>query len=250
MRTALKSMAILGLCIVLFGGCRTGKKAVSTVPLPDTTITQSKAIALHNAALAEYQWLRMNARLAFTDAGGTVNATARIKMRQDSVVWLSVTALIEAARAIVDKDSAQLINRLKREYLSLPVASLRNLTGIEGLSLVAVQRLLTGSNPFAVEGYQFSNGIFSRTTPQGKEEFTINPQGKLLSYSFKVSENKGARVEFDGYKTVGGRILPGRIVVEAKQPELTRVELSEIDYTFVEDDQAPFSVPQGYTRLR
>ena len=66
----------------------------------------------------EVEWMRAKVRLKFIDNGSTTRATADIRMRKDSVIWMVVRKFgIEGARVLITKDSVYLNNRIDRQYL-------------------------------------------------------------------------------------------------------------------------------------
>ncbi len=66
----------------------------------------------------EAEWLTAKVKLKFSDNGSTTRASADIRMRKDSVIWMSVKKFgIEGARVLITTDSVYLINRLERQYL-------------------------------------------------------------------------------------------------------------------------------------
>ena len=79
--------------------------------------------------------------MSFDDLSG------QIRMRNDSLVWLSVTATmgIEVLRAKVSNDSVWVINRLEKTYLAEPLDSLSTQLGMP-LSLPLIQTLLLDNN--------------------------------------------------------------------------------------------------------
>ena len=79
--------------------------------------------------------------MSFDDLSG------QIRMRNDSLVWLSVTATmgIEVLRAKVSNDSVWVINRLEKTYLAESLDSLSTQLGMP-LSLPLIQTLLLDNN--------------------------------------------------------------------------------------------------------
>ena len=79
--------------------------------------------------------------MAYDDLSG------QIRMRKDSIVWLSVTATmgIEVLRAKVSADSAWVINRLEKRYLAEPLDTLSAQLGMP-ISLPWLQAMLLDNN--------------------------------------------------------------------------------------------------------
>ena len=75
------------------------------------------------------------------------NLSGQLRMRNDSIVWLSVTATmgVEVLRAKVSNDSVWVLNRMEKTYLAEPLDSLCAKVGMP-LSLPLVQTLLLDNN--------------------------------------------------------------------------------------------------------
>ena len=95
-----------------------------------------------------FEWLTSNLDIqaegngmAFDDLSG------QLRMRKDSLVWLSVTATmgVEVLRAKFSNDSVWIINRLEKTYLAEPLDSAANQLGMP-LSLPLLQTLLLDNN--------------------------------------------------------------------------------------------------------
>ncbi len=95
-----------------------------------------------------FEWLIANVDvqaegngLSFDDLSG------QIRMRKDSIVWISMTAImgVEVLRVKVDTDSVWIINRLEKSYIAEPLDSLSAQLDMP-LSLPLVQALLLDNN--------------------------------------------------------------------------------------------------------
>ena len=75
------------------------------------------------------------------------NLTGQLRMRNDSIVWLSVTATmgVEVLRAKVSNDSVWVLNRMEKTYLAEPLDSLVAKVSMP-LSLPLLQTLLLDNN--------------------------------------------------------------------------------------------------------
>ncbi|MBR5082348.1 MAG: DUF4292 domain-containing protein [Bacteroidales bacterium] len=95
-----------------------------------------------------FEWMTANMDIqaegngvAFDDLNG------QLRMRKDSLVWLSVTATmgVEVARVKVSTDSVWILNRLEKTYLAEPMDNVSDYLGIP-LSLTLLQTLLLDNN--------------------------------------------------------------------------------------------------------
>ena len=95
-----------------------------------------------------FEWMTANLDIQAEGNGMSFdNLTGQLRMRNDSIVWLSVTATmgVEVLRAKVSNDSVWVLNRMEKTYLAEPLDSLGAKVGMP-LSLPLVQTLLLDNN--------------------------------------------------------------------------------------------------------
>ena len=95
-----------------------------------------------------FEWLTANMTIQAEGNGMVYNdLSGQLRMRKDSLVWLSVTATmgVEVLRAKVSNDSIWIVNRMEKTYLAEPLDSVSAQLGMP-LSLPLVQTLLLDNN--------------------------------------------------------------------------------------------------------
>jgi hypothetical protein len=95
-----------------------------------------------------FEWMTANLDIQAEGNGMSFdNLSGQLRMRNDSIVWLSVTATmgVEVLRAKVNNDSVWILNRMEKTYLAEPLDSLGAKVGMP-LSLPLVQTLLLDNN--------------------------------------------------------------------------------------------------------
>ena len=95
-----------------------------------------------------FEWMTANLDIQAEGNGMSFdNLSGQIRMRKDSLVWLSVTATmgVEVLRAKVSHDSVWILNRLEKTYLTESLDTVSAQLGIP-LSLPWVQTLLLDNN--------------------------------------------------------------------------------------------------------
>ena len=95
-----------------------------------------------------FEWMTANLDIQAEGNGMSFdNLSGQLRMRNDSIVWLSVTATmgVEVLRAKVSNDSVWVLNRMEKTYLAEPLDSLGAKVGMP-LSLPLVQTLLLDNN--------------------------------------------------------------------------------------------------------
>ena len=95
-----------------------------------------------------FEWLTANMSIQAEGNGQSFNdLNGQLRMRHDSLVWLSVTATmgVEVLRAKVSNDSIWFVNRMEKTYLAEPLDTLSTQLGMP-LSLPLLQTLLLDNN--------------------------------------------------------------------------------------------------------
>ena len=95
-----------------------------------------------------FEWMTANLDIQAEGNGMAFdNLAGQIRMRKDSLIWLTVTATmgVEVLRAKVSNDSVSFINRMEKTYLAEPLDSVSAQLGIP-LSLPWVQTMLLNNN--------------------------------------------------------------------------------------------------------
>lgn len=85
-----------------------------------------KTLSFKDAAMAEnfavdnvdFDYLTASSKIRFSNDDKNLSATANIRLKKDSIIWVSVTPGfgIEAARGIITRDSVIFVNRMNKEY--------------------------------------------------------------------------------------------------------------------------------------
>lgn len=96
-----------------------------------------------------FEWMTANLSIQAERYGEPVgnDLSGQLRMRRDSIVWLSVTAAmgVEVMRVKMSTDSVWLLNRLDKTYLVEPLEAVSSLSGLP-VSLPWVQSLLLDNN--------------------------------------------------------------------------------------------------------
>ena len=95
-----------------------------------------------------FEWLMAKLDIEAEGTGQSFNdLKGQVRMRRDSLVWLSVTASmgVEVLRAKVSNDSVWLVNRLEKSYLAEPLDTVAAQLGMP-LSLPWLQTMLLDNN--------------------------------------------------------------------------------------------------------
>ncbi|MEM9325764.1 MAG: DUF4292 domain-containing protein, partial [Bacteroidota bacterium] len=66
-----------------------------------------------------FEFMQARAKIRYADGKQSVNAVANIRIKKDSLIWMSVGKVgIEGARLLINPDSVLIIDKLNRKYIT------------------------------------------------------------------------------------------------------------------------------------
>lgn len=242
--------------LLIASACKHTKNVTKTEPVAPTTNSIDALSESLAKNVVDYQWLRMKTSMSYEDPDNSYSAAAQLKLHKDELIWSSVSVLIEVVRAEINRDSATMLMRTSRQYTTFPVKNLQQMLAIEGLDLSALQRLILAYPPFGLNKeskltktenmYQLE-----RTTPAFKEQMDISGKNMRLSkYRYERNYNEYLEVNYPEFMDVEGKTMPKTIEITVARPEKMKITINVSDYTFLDTDEAPFSIPSSYTRTQ
>lgn len=258
------------IAIAFFPACRSTKKITTAINKKDTAVAiiipqnpvdsaalRANMIGKINANHIDFQWFSAKMKVDYEDNSGKNNdATANVRIRKDSVIWIQLTGLlgIEGFRVMVTKDSVKVMNKLKKEIQYRSIAYLQDLTQLP-FDYNTLQDLLIG-NPIYFSNNissfkQNDNQLFIQSVgPLFKHLITLDTTTNYILHSklddADVNRNRTADITFGDYDNSKGKVF-------SKDRKLTVTEKSKLDihmdfkqFDFDQPQTFPFSIPKNY----
>ncbi|MBL7774136.1 MAG: DUF4292 domain-containing protein [Chitinophagaceae bacterium] len=98
-----------------------------------------------------YQTFQGKAKMHYESLEDKQNFTAYFRMKKDSIIWVSITAFeVEAARAIITKDSVKALDRINKNYYIYTYNDIQKIINLQ-VDFKTLQDLIIG-NAVAVDG--------------------------------------------------------------------------------------------------
>lgn len=266
-------MQKLFLVIIIFGlivsGCHTTKKAQRVVK--DSSLSSSPATTLNpvdsTAILKQQLSNKINEPLNFTtfyakakadfsSSQASGNATVYIKMKKDSIIWISITGPfnIEGARILVTPDSVKIINKLESSVQLSSIANLQKITKLP-LTFSDFQNIILGK-PLATNSntdYQVNKDsiIVTAATNMLQYIYSFTKNNFLLGQSnFKTSGNSsvtGANIFYNDYRKVNNIDFSTSRDIAVTGASPAKLELSFKEYNFNQPQDFVFTISKNYT---
>lgn len=209
----------------------------------------------------DFDYFTSKAKLNFQTPQQAAKVSLNIRMKKDSIIWMSVRKLgFEGLRVLITKDSAFIANRLDRTYFACDMASLSKKVNFE-MNLNIIQAMILG-NILPIEA-QYA-------APQKKKDrFMVSQEANLFMITNYISRinNKLVEVEatkkgtqdklhisYDDFKTVGKYLFAFKakssidfIFKEEQQHNDFEIEHSKVLFSN-EKLTFPFSISSKYTK--
>jgi hypothetical protein len=88
-------------------------------------------------------------------------------------------------------------------------------------------------------------------TSMYKETMVLDPVTfRLLNYVYEKNNNQRLTVEYAGYTLVNNVQLPQNVAFTIESPDKIQLNLNLSDYSFLDEDTAPFSIPANYKKSK
>ncbi|WP_018479620.1 DUF4292 domain-containing protein [Pontibacter roseus] len=245
-----KQLLLCLLGMLLFSACKK-----ETIPTAASTVTET----VGNVTVQNLDFTYLNARgqLKLEDKGETTSSGYALRMKKDSIIWVSVLPGlgIEAARFKMTRDSVYVMNRIHKEYTATSYDFLSKRLNVY-MDFNVVQAILLGN-------YQ-ANGTEKATT-EGQLQHVQQLRENLLFDYFISHQNLKLQqlnvkdqatgntitVTYDSFQPIGEVPFAHALVAQVLQAgQVSDFSLTHSKVT-VSDEvlEFPFSIPSGYKRL-
>ena len=238
------------LAVFLLVGC---KKET----LPTTASESTETIGRVTVNNLDFNYLNSKGQITFNDKNDNLSSGVTIRMKKDSVIWISVQPGlgIEAARMMLTQDSVYMINRLHKEYAATDYRFLRGKLNVD-VNFDVVQSILLGN-------YQ-SQGTEKVMAAESMQHIQQSRQSLLFDYFISLDNSKlkqlnvqdnstgnSITVKYNSFNNIGAVPFAHDLAAQVMQKgevtdftlKHTRVAITDASLDF------PFSIPKDYKRL-
>jgi len=252
----LRTFILLIAFFTLTGACKSRKVRVSEAPVRIGNLNTDTAVMLKGDNINRKSWHHFSDRLSIdyiSDDGQEISGTLSLRMRNDSILWFSVSVAlgIQVAKGIITRDSVLVLDLYHKEYMRLGIADLSNMLGAS-VSLRELQNLIVSNPIFDTVFYQKdapSGGWYSTHPPITNMLFT-NSNGNIdSSVIAETGKNRQIKVVYEGEQRSGAFSVPQQMRLTAFGDKNTvRLQASFTNPSDAVIPSYPFSIPAGYTQ--
>jgi len=113
--------------LLIFSGCKRLQLTIQSYHQPGT----KQIIMQTKQRTPDFESMSARAKIIWTQSGSTNNLKANVRIRKDSVIWVSVTATFgfEVIRLVMTPDSLKLIDKINKKYYLKPISYIGDITG-------------------------------------------------------------------------------------------------------------------------
>jgi hypothetical protein len=242
--------------LLLFISCRTARNASGSMP-------ELKPLSFLLEKIAKSRittdWLSAKAAIAIESPEMNISFSSNIRLIRDSVIWINFKKLsIEAARAMITKDSVFIINYLGKQYIARDLKFLEDNFNLPG-SFDMLQDIILG-NPVLLDSVDITAEVdtfayvLAGQSEKYKNEYWFDSATfglKKMHWEERFSRNKISLLQTDFSESYKGAPFSMHRYLEYFDDRDTRrsadIQFSEVEFT----DPKPlrFEVPEHYERM-
>lgn len=228
--------------------------------LPRPGIEEARA----NVAEIDFNYLTAKSKLSFKSKDQDIeNATVFLRVRKDSLIWISVRKIgIEAVRALVSRDSIVILNTIQKEYSVYDFPAISKQFNFD-MNFDLLQALIVGNLPLPkrpVQKIKNERDYLLLRQSEGKvlvENYIGEEDRKLKKLMVTEQPTKNTlRLDYADFTTLNNFLFPYTSLVTVDYKSQTDGQfyqtLLKIQHNKVElvdkSPGFPFSIPAKYQR--
>lgn len=221
-----------------------------------------------------FEWFTGKAKVDFFDGKKKTPFTAQVRMKRDSIVWISISGSvgIEGARLLLSQDSVKYINRIDKTYFAGSYEFLSDLLQTE-IDFNMIQSLLIAKDFSWMDSQnlkvRLDNQVYQIESTNKRD---LKKQSKMTTFaipvyhqslwispeSFKIQKIKikeigkvGKKISasYSQYKLVKEQLVPYAMSVEFDNEKGMNLDLIYSKISLNEAVGFPFSINEKYTAI-
>lgn len=228
------------------------KKTVPSLPPPPKTLDIEQI---------DFGYLHGKARLVFKDEKKEREVKANIRIRKDSVIWMTFTVIgVQGGKALINKDSITIVSNMDKEYYVFDYEELSKRFNFKiDYSVIEAAMLgnpIKSNNSENVIGQEGERDMLVQKEGSVTIKNLINPVTKKIEYVelVEASTNNMLKLEYSSFQPLGDKNFPYNGVVNVFYKTAAGIinNTITIEYNKAEvgdkELKFPFKIPQRYDR--
>lgn len=237
-----KLYIIVFLSVIILSSCNLLKKSnTDNNLLNDSSLSEKELIKKINSRNISPDWTSLNSKIKVNKEGQEVTINAHIRIKRDSIIWISVKAPlgIEIFRTMITSDSIYYMNRINKNYFIKHISHLREVVKAD-VSFIKLQEIIFASPNITVlnsdkENYEILEDIY-----------------RVYKMELQESEDKKLSIRYSDYKVfteIGGLYFPEKFFIDIKSKEVFTTEIYYTKIKFNKTSSISFKIPKSYVPI-
>ena len=230
------------LSVIILSSCNLFKKSnIENNLLNDSSLLEKELIKKINSQNISPDWTSLNSKIKVNKEGQEVTINAHIRIKKDSIIWISVKAPlgIEIFRTMITSDSVYYMNRMNKNYFIKHISHIREVVKAD-VSFIKLQEIIFASPNITVlnsnkENYEILKDIF-----------------RVYKMELQEEEDKKVSIRYSDYKVfsdIGGLYFPEKIFIDVKSEEVFTAEINYTKIKFNKTASISFKIPKSYVSI-
>ena len=202
----------------------------------------------------DIRWFTTSIKGKADFANRSLPITAQLRMRKDSVIWMSMSALmgIEAARVHITPDSVKLINRLNTTYFVGGIESLSeeynlpfSFYELQDVLLAAIRQKENTTYTLDV-----SPDAYTLFSSSGQSIIKLNTINLPMEVFHSRSDSQFVKINYQNFLQTDSIWLPKTVNIDVQSSEKTaEVTINYSKTTVNRPKKVKFSIPSSYVPM-
>lgn len=247
---------LLALAVCLTS-CKARKKNNETVNPP---VVGANLLETAYANNIKFDLLSAYGQMELNFQGNQIATPFHLRLASDSLLWISIRPFmgVEAVRALIDKDTIRILDKLNKSYTVKPITAFSGIAGVP-LDLTTLQSILLGNLPNNWRNYFVeepnNKQILHINDASVKGMMELNLQiGRPNSWKLhKTDSQDSLQLQYQQYNISQNLLLPTAILVRINQEQSKseqQIKINFTNFTIEKELNFAFSVPPKYSEIR
>ncbi len=272
-KTITKLLLLLIVSLAIFNTSCKSKKHLLKTSIKEHGFSYLYAKMIDNQM--EFDYLSSKFSLVYKQGKNTTNVRGQLRIKNDSLIWMSVTPAlgIEAARVLLTDDSIKFINRLNKSYFSGKYKILDSLLNTT-VDFSLLQSMLVGNDLTQYDVHKFrssiDNGLYRMTIRERKKVKKYIKNGEidtrvlvqqiwLYPDTYRIAridikeqgeeDNNKLQVYYGDYINIEGQLFPSNIRIEITSKKSISINLVFYKTIINTPVRFPFKIPVKYENM-
>jgi len=230
------------LSVIILSSCNLLKKSnTDNNSSNNISLSEKELIKKINSQNISPEWTSLNSKIKVNKEGQEVTINAHIRIKKDSIIWISVKAPlgIEIFRTMITSDSVYYMNRMNKNYFIKHISHIREVVKAD-VSFIKLQEIIFASPNITVlnsnkENYEILKDIF-----------------RVSKIDLQETEDKKTSIRYSDYKDfseIGGLYFPEKVFIEIKSEEDFTAEINYTKIKFNKTSSISFKIPKSYVSI-